>query len=45
MSKSVLLSTALSSVLALGLIGAVDNAMAAKEGMEKCQGITKAGKK
>jgi uncharacterized membrane protein len=44
MSKTALLSTALSGVLALGLAGATDNAMAAKAGMEKCQGIAKAGK-
>ncbi len=44
MSKHALLSTAFSSVLALGLIGAADTAVAQKAGMEKCQGVAMAGK-
>lgn len=40
MSNNVLISTAIASVLALGLVG---NAAAADKNMEKCFGIAKAG--
>ncbi len=35
--------TALAGILALGLTATADEATAAKEGMEKCAGIVKAG--
>lgn len=41
--KTVMVSAALTSVLALGLGVASENALAGKEGMEKCAGIVKAG--
>ncbi|AOX00401.1 hypothetical protein BJP34_13895 [Moorena producens PAL-8-15-08-1] len=43
MKKTVMVSAALTSVLALGLGVASENALAGKEGMEKCAGIVKAG--
>ncbi|NEP29859.1 DUF2282 domain-containing protein, partial [Moorena sp. SIO3I6] len=39
-----MVGAALTSVLALGLGVASENALAGKEGMEKCAGIVKAGK-
>ncbi|EGJ34221.1 MULTISPECIES: DUF2282 domain-containing protein [Moorena] len=42
--KTVMVSAALTSVLALGLGVASENALAGKEGMEKCAGIVKAGR-
>ncbi|NEO69318.1 DUF2282 domain-containing protein [Moorena sp. SIO3H5] len=43
MKKTVMVSAALTSVLALGLGVASENALAGKPGMEKCAGIVKAG--
>ncbi|MGH8717910.1 MAG: BufA1 family periplasmic bufferin-type metallophore [Burkholderiales bacterium] len=42
-NSSVIINSAIASLLALG-IGASGNAIAAKEGFEKCAGIVKAGK-
>ncbi len=42
-TSKTLASTALAGVLAVGLIGASDNAMANKK-FEKCYGVAKAGK-
>jgi uncharacterized membrane protein len=39
-----IIRSAVASVLALGLASAGSQALAAKEGMEKCAGIAKAGK-
>ncbi len=41
--KTLMVSAALTSVLALGLGVASENALAGKEGMEKCAGIVKKG--
>lgn len=43
MKKAATLTLA-SAVLVLGGLAAADNAFAAKEGMEKCYGVVKAGK-
>jgi uncharacterized membrane protein len=37
------MSTTMAGILALGLSATAADALAAKEGMEKCQGIVKAG--
>lgn len=38
-----LMSTAMAGILAVGMTAATESAFAGKEGMEKCQGIVKAG--
>ena len=39
-----LVNSVIAGALALGLAGTATNALAAKEGMEKCTGVVKAGK-
>ena len=39
-----MISTAVSSLLAFGVMAASENAMAAKKDVEKCYGVVKAGK-
>lgn len=38
-----LMNTAMAGILAVGMTAATQSAFAGKEGMEKCQGIAKAG--
>lgn len=44
MSQSTLIKTALTGVMAAGLVAMSTAAVAAKPGMEKCTGVAKAGK-
>ncbi len=43
-SRQVIASGAIASVMAMGLLAGAGEAVAAKEGFEKCAGIVKAGK-
>ena len=42
-SKTLMVNTAIAGVLALGMAGAAQDALAGKKDMEKCYGIVKAG--
>lgn len=44
MNRKKLVQAAMAGVLAVGLGASVNTAMAAKQGMEKCYGVVKAGK-
>lgn len=43
-TTDLVIRSAITSVLALGLVGASQSALAAKSDMEKCAGVAKAGK-